>query len=797
MKRLVLLLTLAMCSTVPLHAQFRSLLKKANKQYDLHAFNLAIKSYRDALRRRPDNTEALAKLADCYRHLNQMREAERWYAQAVKQRKVDPQYIFNYARVLKALGKYDEARQWFLLYAQSDAVAGNHFAQSCNFSKSQQAAPSNFLTSLEPVNTSASEFGPAFYGDNVVFSSARTDIKRSSSAGNQDNKSWTGRSFNQLFLARVNDQTGNLSSPVFLKRIADGTFNQGPLTFSPDGAMVAFTKNDFVDGTRHIATSGMQLGIYIADINRNGDWINEVPFPYNGTDYSTGFPNFSPDGQALYFSSNRPDGFGGYDIYVSYRTGNGWSTPENLGPVINSPGNEVTPFSDGQSLYFSSDWHQGMGGYDVFRGEQNNGRWIRTVHLGARVNSPRDDYGFIFDSFKNVGYLTSNRSGGRGNEDIYKVTKSGDGIVIRVRNASDGQPLDGALIDFSNCNMGRQRTDANGIYSFQATGGVDCDVVISKEEYVSSNLDLAVFGVSKNRTFDVTLSKRGEEYVGNIVSYADRRPVRGVTIIASNQKTGSYSETKSNNTGEYALALSPNSTYILRYSGPGFRDVNRTVRTMDGFDRGILGVISMLPSNVAGGNPNIDDGGTGGGGVVNVQSGYSVQVAAISQPDMDRFAGLERIGQLYYRGEGRLYKVRLGVFASRSEAERALAQVKNNGFSGAFIVEERGGEANVGGGESPGIEDPGPTNPGDGGFVNAGGYKIQLGAFRNPGSFDPSPINHLGYIEDHLRNNLTIKLLAGFGSESEAKLALREVQQSGFPSAFVVLDDNGQLSRVR
>ena len=793
MKKLVLLLMLAMCSAAPLHAQFRSLLKKANKQYELHAFNLAIKSYRDAIQRRPDNAEALAKLADCYRHLNQMEDAERWYAQAVKQRKVDPQYIFNYARVLKALGKYDQARQWFLLYAQSDAVAGNHFAQSCNFSKSQLAAPSNFLTSREPINTSASEFGAAFYGDNVVFSSARTDIKRSSSTG-QNDKSWTGRSFNQLFLAKVNTQSGQLSSPVFLKRVADGTFNQGPLAFAPDGRTVVFTKNDFVDGTRHIATSGMQLGIYIAEINRNGDWTNEIPFPYNGTDYSTGFPNFSPDGQVLYFSSNRPDGFGGYDIYVSYRTGNGWSTPENLGPVINSPGNEVTPFFDGQSLYFSSDWHQGMGGYDVFRGEQNNGRWIRTVHLGARVNSPRDDYGFIFDSFKNQGYLTSNRAGGRGNEDIYKVTKSGDGIVIRVRNASDGQPINGALIDFTGCNMGQQSTDANGMYSFQATGGVDCDVTISKEEYVSSNLDLTVFGISRNRTFDVTLSKRGEEYVGNIVSYATRNPVRGVTIIASNQKTGSYSETKSNSTGEYALALSPGSTYILRYSGPGFRDVNRTVRTMDGFDRGILGVISMLPSNAAGGDPNagMGDGSGLGGGTVDLQSGYAVQVAAISQPEMERFSNLENLGQLYYRSEGRLYKVRVGVFGSRQEAEQALSQVKRNGFSGAFIVEERGGEANAGGAQSG-------TEPGDtgGGVVDTGRYKIQLGAFRNAGSFDPGPVSHLGYIEDRQRNNLTIKLLTGFGSESEAKLALQEVHQSGFPSAFVVLDENGKLNRVR
>ena len=783
MTRKVMLYLFIIAFSLPLNAQVRSYLKEANKRYELHAFNLAISSYQRVLARRPDNVEALGKLADCYRNLNQMEQAEKWYAKAVEQRKVKPEYILNYAKVLKALGKYDEARRWFLLYAQSDPVTGNHFAQSCSFALGQLNAPSAYIVSPEgSVNTSSSDFGPTFYGEEkVVFASARKDIQRSSA-------NWANRSRNQLFVANINAQSRTLTSTLFLKRSSEEAYNEGPLTYAPDLSEVMYTQNDFVDGTRHISSSGMNLNIFSSTINRNGDWVNKVPFPYNGSDYSTGFPNYSPDGDALYFASDRPDGFGGYDIYVSFRTGNGWSTPENLGPVINSPGDEISPFFDGQTLFFSSDYHQGMGGHDVFRAEQTNGRWIRIVHLGSKVNSPRDDYGFIYNSFQNVGYLTSNRAGGKGAEDIYKVAKSGDGVVIRVKNASDGSPIVGAQIDFSACRMGTHNTDANGIYSFQATQGIDCNVTISKDDYIASNLNISVFGTQRNRSFEVTLSKEGEAYIGRIIGYYDSQPISDIKVIANNQQTGSFSETVTNNLGEYSMALSPNATYILRYSSPGYRDINRTIRTTDGMDKSLLGVISMLPSTSSEPDPNsnVDKGPS----TTSIQSGYAVQIAAISKPELDRFANLESLGQLYYRNESSLYKVRLGVFNSRSEAEEKLRLVKGSGFSGAFIIEERGGTVKTP--DAPTSEDGSePVN------TVEGDYKIQLGAFRSTSRFDASRISHLGNIEDKKSRNLTIKLLASFSDEGTAKDILREVKRAGFPDAFVVLDEDGRLKKIR
>ncbi len=782
-KIFVLLLMIAFA--LPASAQFRSLLKRANKDYELHAFNLAIRSYKNALKRRPDNEEALGKLADCYRHLNEMNEAAKWYAQAVKQRKVDAIHILNYGKVLKALGRYAEAKQLFQRYAQFDPVVGNHFAASCNFAISQLSAPSPYIVQNERINSSSAEFGPAFYGDRLVYASARSDIRQSSTPG-RDDTDRSGRSFNQLFIATISPQTGELTSPVFFKQSREPSYKEGPLVFSSDLETVIFTKNNFLDGTRHLGSSGMELNLFEARTTPYGGWQNEVPFPYNGNNYSTGFPHLSPDGEQLYFASNRPDGFGGYDIYVSFRTRDGWSTPENLGPVINSPGDEISPFFDGQNLYFSSDWHQGMGGYDVFRATQNNNRWSRIFHLGSRINSPRDDYGFIYDSFRNIGYMTSNRSDGRGNGDIYRFAKTGDGIVVRVKNASDGSPISNAEIDFSECGRGVQLTDANGIYSFQAQEGIDCSVVIRKDSFISSNLNLTAFGLTNNRSFEVTLSKVGEEYIGKIVSYATRLPVKGISIMATNQNTGSFTETKSNQTGEYSLALSPGAVYLLRYSAPGFRDVNRTVRTTEGIDLSILGTISMLPSTSAGGGAIISD--EGSSTPSDIEAGFAVQLAALGSPDLGKFNNLSDLGQLYYKSEGNLYKIRIGVFGSRQAAEDALATVKNRGVSGAFITEERGGPVSS-------INQPEDETEDTSGVISR--YKIQLGVFRNPAGFDASKIEYLGMIEDRKRNNLTIKLLSGFDTEASAKQALAQVKKLGFRDAFVVMDQDGQLVRVK
>lgn len=806
-RALLSLIAIAIC--LPAQGQ----LSRANKDFEMGAFNLAVRGYLELLEKRPADYDAMLMLADSYRHLNQMEEARSWYVRVLSDRDgrklMVGEHRFNYALVLMALEQYDKAKQEFEAYAASSGkpagnnavdenseAKGRQFAQSCTFAMNQLGQSSSYLVSNEYINTTSSDFGPAFYGDQVVFSSARTDLRPAGST-------WTGKANNQLFMARVGSN-GFLEAPAPLQSQMqdDETFvNAGPVSYGPDNKTVAFTRNNFIDGTRHIPNGGLELSLQIAQINSSGDWAEQKPFPYNGSGFSTGWPNLSPDGNALYFASNRPDGFGGFDLYVSYRMGNTWSTPENLGRNVNTPGDEVSPFFDGNYLYFSSNWHQGLGGYDIFRAEQANGRWARIFHLGNLINSSRDDYGFVYDSFRNIGYMVSNRPGGRGNEDIYKVFKSADNIVFNIRNASDGTPVPEATIDFINCGEGLFKADSRGVYSFQAVEGLDCNIVIRADGYNDAVFSVATMGVRQNRAYDIMLSRRGEEYIGKIMNYSTRLPVAGVAVSATNQSTNSTMQASTDVNGDYALALSPNTSYIVRYSRPGFRDISRTVNTGEGNNRAILGEISMLAISGAADSYPGSDVAPRPGGLVNeggaisasgegvaLGSGYAVQIASLKSPGLESYSGLSNIGQVYSKYEGGAYKVRIGVFGSRSEASSALNAAKARGYKDAFIIAEEGSNSAQPKGNQGTAGTPSSST--------GGRYKVQLGAFKNPQNFNSSGLERYGNIEDRPRGGLTLKLLAGFDDIEEAKQAWSRAKAAGFTTAFIVLDTGSELTKV-
>jgi tetratricopeptide (TPR) repeat protein len=806
MKLLLNALTAVLLFTAILPAQAQ--LGRANKDYELGAFNLAVRSYLELLEKRPANYEAMVKLADSYRHLNQMEESRSWFEKIIREHRLEGEEMFQYAQVLMALGQYEKAEQWFLAYARAnkdDRERGNHFAQSCRFARNQMGQSSSYLVSNEFINSSASDFAPAFYGDQVVFSSSRNNRQ-------QPGASWTGRSNNQLYMARLGSN-GFLEAEVPLQsRMREDFVNLGPLTYGPDLQEVVYTKNNFIDGTRHIPTGGLELSLAMSPINQNGEWTEEMPFPYNGSGFSTGWPNISPDGNMLYFASDRPDGFGGFDIYVSYRMGNTWSAPENLGPVVNSPGDEISPFHDGDYLYFSSNYHQGMGGYDIFRAEQANGRYARIFHLGNLINSSRDDYGFIFDGFRNLGYMVSNRPGGRGHEDIYKVFKSADNIVLKVRNASDGTPIPYATIDFINCGEGLFKADSRGQYSFQAVEGLDCEIVIRADGYSDAVFRVSTLGLRQNREHDIMLAKEGEQYSGQVLNYQSRMPVAGVQVTATNLSTNTSMETQTDGNGEYALALSPNAAYIVRYSRPGFRDISRNINTNDGFDRSILGVISMLPIDSAPAAP-FQPGVEARPGIQTetpnetapVTNGFSVQVAALSKPGLDQFSGLTSIGQVYSKVENGVYKIRVGVFGTRAQADQALKSIKTDGYKEAFIVKEQGtgqdirpkGYNTPGSNASPQSYNQNPPARAAEARPATGDYMIQLAAYQDIRWFDPGTVRGLGEVRQAQREDgLTVMYLSGYTTMEQAIRAWQQVKSNGYNTAYVVRDTNGSLEKV-
>jgi len=254
------------------------------------------------------------------------------------------------------------------------------------------------------------EFSPVMYKGGIVFC---TNREHEFLITHQDSKR---RGLFNIFKVGYTEQ-GEFTSPEIFSRNLVTPFNDGPLSFSPDGNMAVFSRNiDAAAHARNVVDRSNHLGLFFAEFIE-GEWKNTTGFIYNNLEYTITTPCFSPDGMYLYFGSDMPGGYGGTDIYRSRLENGAWSNPENLGNQVNTPGNEVYPFlNSNNQLFFSSDGHQGLGKKDLFITSETRSGWTDPVHLEAPVNSSGDDFGFYTDEDFKEGYFSSNR--GR-NDDIY------------------------------------------------------------------------------------------------------------------------------------------------------------------------------------------------------------------------------------------------------------------------------------------------------------------------------------------------------------------------------------------
>jgi hypothetical protein len=214
------------------------------------------------------------------------------------------------------------------------------------------------------------------------------------------------------------DTLGGNSKPAVLSKALVTPFNDGPASFGPNGKQMAYSRNQEVDARlRNVFELSNRLGIYFAELE-NEVWVPKGEFPYNHPEYSLTTPCYSPDGRFLYFASDHPKGYGGSDLYRSEWNYGSWSEPQNLGPEINTEGNEAYPFiAANGDLYFASDGHGGLGGKDIFLTRLENGQWMRPIHLEYPINSEDDDFGLITNGDFSEGFLSTSRER---SDDIYR-----------------------------------------------------------------------------------------------------------------------------------------------------------------------------------------------------------------------------------------------------------------------------------------------------------------------------------------------------------------------------------------
>ena len=365
------------------------------------------------------------------------------------------------------------------------------------------------LKSLE-ANSENGDFGTAFYGlDKIVFSSSRKN--------GISNKTWDGNDqpFLDLYIGNV-EADGEITRVRPFSSSVNSKYHDAMVAFSPDLKEIYFTSNNYMDGK---VRSG-NLKIFKATVGSSGNRIDVMTLPINNDKFSTGHPFVSKDGKKLYYISDMPGGLGGTDIYEVTINNGHYGAPKNLGPTVNSKYKEYTPYVDGDIIYFSSNKPGGEGGFDIYM-TKLDGSIEEPINLGIPMNSKGDDISFIINQETQRGYFSSNRSGGKGDDDIYSfeeltVNPICDQVVQGViKDKITGQTLQNAFATLYNSKgdkIRRLETLSDGAFFFKVKCGENYKIVGDKYGYFDADTTLVT---SRENAFEnnITLILDEKEFI--------------------------------------------------------------------------------------------------------------------------------------------------------------------------------------------------------------------------------------------------------------------------------------------
>ena len=394
-------------------------LGEAQELFEHQKYDLAAKRYEDVLKH---ETHAKAQflaymgLAEISVIRNDMRNAATYYQQALEiDQPEEDEKLLDIAEVFLASGQLDDAFESYQAFAQFNPDDARTQSRLRGLKERDQfySGEVNYAIEALEINSAHADFAPIYYKEGLAFLSGR------SKAMLKKKDKRTNSAYLQFYRTDFRSD-GSLSAAEKLMKKGKLKYNDGPMSEGPRSGTLIITRNVCKpSGDKGEETFVLQL-LEIEE-KKNGKWSKPRPLSFNDRNYSFGHPSLSEDRSSLYFVSDMPGGYGGTDIYQSIWDGQDWSQPVNLGPTINSSGDEMFPhiYSD-SVLFFSSNGHAGLGGLDLYsvdlygEGEVQN--------LGHPVNSPKDDFSLILDERGDIGYFASNREGGLGEDDLYRLS---------------------------------------------------------------------------------------------------------------------------------------------------------------------------------------------------------------------------------------------------------------------------------------------------------------------------------------------------------------------------------------
>lgn len=514
MKGKIFLIGLLFCTISGLAQQK---LKKADKLFADFAYMEAAEAYGEYLKEeRNPSAEVIKKAADSYYFTGNDGNALRWYNKLYNLwgDTMDDDCFRRYIHALRVAKDYEKADSLLKarLEAKGDMAALNLFMRQKSHLDSINAAAPSFKVNNISSNSDKSDFGAVFYGNQVVYTSAKDTAKVKGKI-----YTWNEQPFLELYVADRDTATGTfLNEKKFIYK-EQTSYHNATVAFMPDMKTVFYSAN-IVKPNDKLIRDGEGTGNFeiIKGVIEGNKLSETEKLPFNNVDYSVGHPAVTNDGKWLFFVSDMPGGFGETDIYAAPIGEDGKvGKPKNLGSKINTVGKEMFPFINDSILYFASDGHYGMGRLDVFESRvSGNLEFSEPVNLGKPVNGNKDDFAFITDKAKMYGYFSSNRNGGKGDDDIYYFKRQLpcmqklSGTVADAKSKGPVDIADVKIYDATGKLIASAKTKPDGTYSVQVPCNSKVTVEVSKPDHsiVKQEVEIPARSGRKPKTIDFELS---------------------------------------------------------------------------------------------------------------------------------------------------------------------------------------------------------------------------------------------------------------------------------------------------
>lgn len=569
--RILLSLVLFCAIGFSAHAQ-KGKHRLADEYYQTFNFKKSAEIYEDILDKNPEDILALRRAGTARMRIDQFIQSEEHFLALTLLKDAQPQDLLSLAYVLKVNKKYDEAVVAYESYLLK--IPDPYLKKYTEDDWATRIIRDSALFEIRTtdINSPQSDFSPSFSEDGITFSSSRKQGK-----GKRNVYSWNDQSYLNLYTAKISKDSSLVGAKV-IKDKSNSRYHDGTVAYDPIEKVMYFTRNNYLKGKKKAAEDGqLNLGIFYASYEESK--LGKLkPFPFNDPNYSLGHPVISEDGKSMYFVSDMPGGFGGTDIWVSTKNKDFWGEPKNLGSKINTPGNEMFPYLDkGEEFIFASDWHAGLGGLDLFYTTLDSSM-IDVANFGYPINSSYDDFGLIlFDDLKH-GYLSSNRPGGRGDDDIYafriflpaKIQISG-----QIVDAASGVPIKNATILLKD-SMNQEvlevvaNTNNDGSFSFDLDYNENYFIVGVKNGYFQE--ERSIESNDKSGYLDrVNLEMVAYDYgsEGKIIYAETGEPFRNALVILKSAD-GKVLQEMNTTDGTYFFPLEKEKDYIIEGSAFGY-----------------------------------------------------------------------------------------------------------------------------------------------------------------------------------------------------------------------------------